>query len=117
VHELSIIAGLFEILEEKAREQGASRVTAVTIRVGRLSGVVPDLLVSAFDAYKKGTLAEEARLEIETAPFDFRCRACGGGDVRDDPVVACAACASNDVELRGGMDIVVERIEIEIPDP
>ncbi len=116
MHELSIIAGLFEILEEKAREQGASRVTAVTLRVGRLSGVVPDLLVSAFDAYKKGTPAEAARLEIETAPFDFRCRACGG-DVRDDPDVACAACGSHDIELRGGMDIVVERIEIEIPDP
>jgi len=117
VHELSIIAGLFEILEEKAREQGASRVTAVTLRVGRLSGVVPDLLGSAFDACKKGTLAEGARLEIETAPFDFRCRACGGDDVRDDPAVACAACGSSDVELRGGMDIVVQRIEVEVPDP
>jgi hydrogenase nickel incorporation protein HypA/HybF len=117
VHELSIIAGLFEILEEKARGQGAIRITAVTLRVGRLSGVVPDLLVSAFDVYKKGTLAEESRLEIESAPFDFKCRACGGGDVRDDPVVACAACGSSDVELRGGMDIVVEKIEIEIPDP
>jgi len=117
VHELSIIAGLFEILEEKARGQGASRVTAVTLRVGRLSGVVPDLLVSAFDACKKGTLAGEARLEIETAPFDFRCRACGGDDVRDDPAVACAACGSSDVELRGGMDIVVQRIEVEVPDP
>jgi hydrogenase nickel incorporation protein HypA/HybF len=117
VHELSIVAGLFEILEEKARAEGGLRITAVTLRVGRLSGVVPDLLVSAFDAYKKGTLAEEARLEIESAPFDFRCRACGGGDIRDDPAVACAACGSSDIELRGGMDIVVEKIEIEINDP
>ena len=117
MHELSIIAGLFEILEEKAREQGALRITAVTLRVGRLSGVVPELLVSAFDSYKKGTLAEEAGLEVKTAPFDFRCRACGGGDVRDYPAVACAACGSSDLELLGGMDIIVERIEVEVPDP
>ena len=117
MHELSIIAGLFEILEEKAREQGASRVTAVTLRVGRLSGVVPELLRSAFDATKRGTLAEDATLEIGTAPFDFRCRACGGHAFREDPGPACAACGSADIELRGGMDIVVEKIEIEIPDP
>ena len=117
MHELSIVANLFEILEAKAVEQGAVRITAVTLRVGRLSGVVPDLLVSAFDSYKKGTLAEGARLEIETAPFDFRCRACGGTDIRDDPAVACAACGSSDVELRGGMDIIVERIEVEVLDP
>ncbi len=116
MHELSIVAGLFEILEEKAREQGALRITAVTLRVGRLSGVVPDLIISAFDATKKGTLAEEARIEIESAPFDFRCRACGGAEVREDPAVACAACGSSDLELLGGMDIVVEKIEIEIPD-
>jgi len=117
VHELSIVAALFEILEEKAREQGALRITAVTLRVGRLSGVVPDLVVSAFDATKKGTLAEEARLEIESAPFDFRCRACGGADIREEPAVACAACGSRDIELLGGLDVIVERIEVETDDP
>ena len=117
MHELSLVASLFDILEEKARELGAARITAVTLRVGRLSGVVPDLLRSAFDAYKKGTLAEGARLEIETAPFDFRCRSCGGTSFREDPAVACVACGSKDVELVGGMDLVVERIEAETDEP
>jgi len=116
VHELSLVAGLFEILEEKVREFGAARITAVTLRVGRLSGVVPELLRSAFDAYKKGTRAEGARLEIEVAPFDFRCRACGGTVFREEPA-ACAACGSKDVELVGGMDLIVEKIEIETDDP
>lgn len=117
MHELSIIASLFEILEDKAREQNARRITAVTIRVGRLSGVVPELLRSAFDMYRKGTLADGARLEIEVAPFDFRCRACGGTAFREEPGVACAACGSKDIELVGGMDLVVEKIEIETDDP
>ena len=55
MHELSIIASLFEVLEEKAREARALRITSVKLRVGRLSGVVPELLESAFDAYGKGT--------------------------------------------------------------
>jgi hydrogenase nickel incorporation protein HypA/HybF len=117
MHELSIIASLFEVLEEKAREARALRITAVKLRVGRLSGVVPELLESAFDAYGKGTLAEGARLEIEVVPFSFKCRRCGGESFRDEPPYACTACGSNDVELRGGMDIVIDKIEIETDDP
>ena len=116
MHELSIVQSLFEILEDKAREQNARRITGVKLRVGRLSGVVPELIESAFDTYKKGTLAEAAGLEIEITPFDFRCRACGGSTFRDETDVACSACGSKDIELVGGMDLVVENIEIEVDD-
>jgi hydrogenase nickel incorporation protein HypA/HybF len=117
VHELSLVASLFEVLEEKAREHGAVRITAVVLKVGVMSGVVPDLLESAFEMYKKGTLAESARLQIEVVPFSFTCRQCGGESFRDEPPTACAACGSNDVELIGGMDIVIEKIEAETDDP
>ena len=116
MHELSIVASLFEILEEKAREQNAVRITAVQLRVGRLSGVVPDLIESAFDMYKKGTLAAGARLEIEVVPFSFKCRTCGGEAFRDEMPYTCAACGSADMELLGGMDLVVEKIEVEVAD-
>lgn len=113
MHELSIIASLFEILEDKAREQNARRITAVKLRVGRLSGAVPELLESAFDTYKKGTLADGARLEIEIVPFALRCRQCGGESFPDEPTYSCAACGSREIELLGGMDVFVEQIEIE----
>jgi hydrogenase nickel incorporation protein HypA/HybF len=117
VHELSIVASLFETLESLSREHDARRITAVKLRIGRLSGVVPELLESAFETYKKGTLAEGARLEIEVAPYDFRCRTCGGTAFRDEPGFACAACGSKDMELVGGMDLVLEKIEVEVDDP
>lgn len=117
MHELSIIAGLFDILEAQAAEYRAVKITAVKIRVGRLSGVVPDLLLSAFDAYKKGTKAEGAVLEIESVDFRFRCRACGGESFPEEPPYVCASCGSAEIELLGGMDLVVDRIEIEAPDP
>jgi hydrogenase nickel incorporation protein HypA/HybF len=116
VHELSLVASLFEILEEKAREQNALRITAVELRVGRLSGVVPNLIESAFEVYKKGTLADGASLTIEVVPFEFRCRSCGGKSFHDEPPFLCAACGSGDVELLGGMDLTVEKIEIETED-
>jgi hydrogenase nickel incorporation protein HypA/HybF len=117
VHELSLIASVFDVLEEKAREHGAARVTKVVLKVGRMSGVVPDLLESAFDAYKKGTLAEGARLDIVIVPTKLRCPDCGGEAVREDTDFSCAACGSRRVEIVEGRELVVEKIELETDAP
>jgi len=113
VHELSLVASVFEVLEEEARKHGARRVLAVVVRVGVMSGVVPDLLESAFETYKKGTIAEAARLEIVSVPVKLRCPDCGGEAVREDTDFSCAACGSRRVEIVEGREIVVERIELE----
>jgi hydrogenase nickel incorporation protein HypA/HybF len=113
VHELSLVASVFDILEEKAREHGAARVTKVVLKVGVMSGVVPDLLESAFDSYKKGTLAEEARLEIVRVPVRLRCPDCSGETAREDTDFSCAACGSRRVEVVAGRELVVETIELE----
>jgi hydrogenase nickel incorporation protein HypA/HybF len=113
MHELSLVASVFDVLEEKAREHGATRVTKVVLKVGVLSGVVPDLLESAFDISKKGTLADGARLTIETVPVKLRCPDCGGATVREDADFSCAGCGSRRVEILEGRELVVERIELE----
>ncbi len=113
MHELSLVASVFDILEEKAREHGAARVTKIVLKVGVMSGVVPELLESAFDTYKKGTLAAEARLEIVRVPVKLRCPDCGGETAREDTDFSCAACGSRRVEIVAGRELVVETIELE----
>jgi len=113
VHELSLVSSVFEVLEEKAREHGAVRITAVVLKVGIMSGAVPDLLESAFETFKKGTVAETARLEIVVVPVKVRCPDCGGEAVRADTDFSCAGCGSRRVEIVEGRELVVERIELE----
>lgn len=113
MHELSLVASVFEVLEAQVREHGARRVTRVVLEVGVLAGVVPDLLESAFDAYKKGTAAEEARLEIVAVPVRLRCPDCGGATVREETDFSCAACGSRRVEIVAGRDLVVRTIDLE----
>ena len=113
MHELSLIASVFEVLEEKAREHGAARVTRVVLKVGVMSGAVPDLVESAFETFKKGTIAEAARLEIVAVPVKLRCPECGGEAVREDTDFSCAGCGSRRVEIVEGRDLVVETIELE----
>lgn len=113
MHELSLVASLFEVLEEEARRHGALRVTRVVLKVGVLAGVVPELLDSAFDVYKKGTIAATARLEIVRVPARLRCPDCGGEAVREETDFSCARCGSGRVEIVEGRDLVVETIDLE----
>jgi hydrogenase nickel incorporation protein HypA/HybF len=112
VHELSLVASVFEVLEEQAREHGASRVTRVVLKIGRLSGAVPDLVASAFEVYKRGTLAEDARLEIVDVPIAVRCQDCGAEAAGEDASSACAACGSRRIEIVAGRELVVETIDL-----
>jgi len=114
MHELSIVSGLFDILEEKAREHRAKKIVSVTIKVGKLSGAVPDLLVSAFDIYKEGTLAAEARLEIISLPVKTKCGHCGREFEPEHHLFVCPGCASQDLKILEGMDLFVEKIEFEV---
>jgi len=114
MHELSVISALFSTVLEKTREHRAREIILVKIKVGRLSGVVPELLVSAFDMYKRGTIAERAVLEIDCLPFRVRCRACGAESVHDEFIFACPSCGAVDLEILQGTELFLEKIEVEI---
>ena len=117
MHELSLVAGLFDTLEETAREHRARRITLVRLKVGKLAGVVPDLLVSAFDAYKKGTVAGGSTLEVVEVPVRLRCRDCGGDRLDAEGDFSCLGCGGRNVEITEGRELVVEMIELETDDP
>ncbi len=114
MHELSLIANLFEIMEEKAKEKNAGKITHIELQVGLHAGAVPELLKSAFDIYKKNTIASEAELEIETIPLKFRCRNCGNTMVKEDLVFSCDICGSNQLETLAGMDMILKKMELEV---
>jgi len=114
MHELSIVASLFEILEEKAKEQKAKKVTAITVKVGALSGVVSEFLITAFDVYKKDTIAEEAELKIEEVPLKVKCQKCGAVIIKDDFVFLCEKCESRELKTLAGTELLLEKIELEL---
>ncbi len=116
MHEMSLVAGMFEVLEAEAAKYQGARIVSVTVKIGVLSGVVPDLLESAFDSYKTGTVAEKASLTVVTVKPVFTCKACGGRTFREELDYSCASCGSKDVELTAGDELVIEKIELETDD-
>jgi hydrogenase nickel incorporation protein HypA/HybF len=66
MHEFSLINDLMWKIDAIAREQGARRVVGVKVRLGALSHISPDHFREHFEAATTGTIAEAARLDIET---------------------------------------------------
>jgi hydrogenase nickel incorporation protein HypA/HybF len=53
-------------IEATARRNGGDRVTVVRLKLGPLAHIEPDHLREHFVEAARGTIAEEARLEIQT---------------------------------------------------
>jgi hydrogenase nickel incorporation protein HypA/HybF len=68
VHELSIAMSLAELVEEQLAAEPDATVTAVDIRIGALSSVVPDTLQFAWEPVSRGTRLQGSELRIERQP-------------------------------------------------
>jgi len=113
MHELSIAVALVRQVEEVAAQEGATRVTRITVVVGKLSGVEPEALRFAYPLAAEGTVAEGAELVVEALPLTLRCRTCGVSAEADEPFPICGACGSVDVEIGDARELRIRTIDIE----
>jgi hydrogenase nickel incorporation protein HypA/HybF len=115
MHELSIAVRLVEAAEEAAAGAGATRVRRVSVAVGALSGVVPGALLFAYDVAASGTLLEGSELVIDEMPASVYCAACDLESVLVDVLDRhCPRCGAWKVELRGGRELDIMSLEVEV---
>ena len=98
---------------EQARQAGAIRIHEIRLRIGALSGVVPDALEFAFEALVPGTAAEGARLAVDHVPARFWCATCKREFEAQDLFSDCPDCHTPSGELRAGREMEVASLEID----
>ncbi|MEM8832070.1 MAG: hydrogenase maturation nickel metallochaperone HypA, partial [Cyanobacteria bacterium P01_G01_bin.19] len=76
MHEVSIMQNTLDLAIAQAKKHGGSKIDCLTLKIGRLSGVIPEALEFAFEVLTQGTIAENAQLEIETIPVVCYCQYC-----------------------------------------
>jgi hydrogenase nickel incorporation protein HypA/HybF len=113
MHEAGIAQRIIEIATEHLEQAGAGAVTSITVKVGRLSSVMPESLDFAFKALAAGTAVANAALTIEQVGGSGRCRSCGALFAVEDFFCVCAQCGSTAVDVQGGDDLTVESLSIE----
>jgi hydrogenase nickel incorporation protein HypA/HybF len=114
MHELSIVEALIDQVGqelERAGQQG--RVLRLELSIGRLSGVHGESLRFAFGLLAPGTQVEDAEIVIKEPKAACHCRACNTQTEIDDLVIQCPRCASSEISIEGGRELMLQSIEIE----
>jgi len=124
LHELSVMQSVVSTALSVARSRGASRVLAVSMKVGELTHLNPEQLKLAFEALTEDTEARGAELNIEVVRAKLRCRRCGyeGGPPSTleslqlpIPIVRCPSCGGFDVEVEAGRECMLTSIKVALP--
>jgi hydrogenase nickel incorporation protein HypA/HybF len=108
MHELSITQS---IVEEITGRLGDTRVTKVTLEIGKLSGVVVDSIRFCFGMVTEGTSLHGATLVVAEPIGHVLCR-CGKRFWTADPIVLCPECGNSDVDVLAGRDMRITSVEV-----
>jgi hydrogenase nickel incorporation protein HypA/HybF len=116
VHELGLTRAVVQAVGKAAERAGAGGVEAVGLRVGSLSGAVPDALLGAWPIAAAGTLVAGARLEIETVQAAIWCSGCEAEQVVDQFfALKCPVCATPSGQLVRGREFEVAYADLDMP--
>ena len=110
MHEYSIIQSLVDSVEASAAARGV--VHRIEVRIGEMSGVDCELLATAFDVFREGTICANAAMVIERVPALWQCPKCGVA-IERGAMLRCRPCGEP-ARLVTGDEIVLQRIELEV---
>jgi hydrogenase nickel incorporation protein HypA/HybF len=113
MHEVAIMNEAVRMAGESAESAGAKRVTALKLRVGRLSGVVPEAMQFAWDVVRRGTILEDAELQIESVSAVCWCATCQAEFESKEFWSECPRCRELSGELRHGRELEIAAVELE----
>jgi hydrogenase nickel incorporation protein HypA/HybF len=103
-----------ELAQEEAARRGGVQVKAVYLRLGLLSGVAKDALLSSYEMACDDTLLAGSRLVVEEVPVMVFCRQCDGQrPVHSTQMFCCADCGTPTGEIVQGKELLVVGLEVE----
>ncbi len=113
MHEYSIVQSLLESCEEHARQNEASNVTKVVVKIGVLSGVEPELLKTAFDTFKEKTVCAKAEFVVNIQKIQIDCNDCKTISIIEKNDFCCPKCESINIKVTDGEDMYLMSLELE----
>jgi len=112
MHELSLLEAVRDQALAAASSDGATRITAICLRVGALAGVEVEALRFAFPVVMAGTIAAGAELRIEIEPAQCHCAACDAPFPAPDGCCDCPRCGAISRRLLRGRDLRLLALEV-----
>ncbi|HII95977.1 MAG TPA: hydrogenase maturation nickel metallochaperone HypA, partial [Candidatus Methanofastidiosum sp.] len=93
MHELSLADGMLKTVLEAAKKEKAKKIKSIKLEMGEILLVNTEQLTFCFDVISKGTIAEDAKLDITFLKPRVHCNKCNKefnitSDKNDFPILA-----------------------------
>ena len=112
MHELSIAMSIVELAQEEARNRGV-QIEAVHLKLGALSGVVKEALLSCYEMACENTTVQGSRLIIEDVPVVIFCATCNTQRTLSSvQQFTCPVCDTPSWEVLQGKELLVVALEV-----
>ncbi|MGQ9617637.1 MAG: hydrogenase maturation nickel metallochaperone HypA [Candidatus Aminicenantia bacterium] len=98
---------------ENAHYSQANRIIKIHIKIGEITGFNAESIKFYFSILSKGTIAENAVLEMEIVPSSARCLNCRKVYNIQEMVLICPYCGNLNSEIIAGKDVIIESLEVE----
>ncbi len=117
MHELSVAISIVQSVTDARGHHGdADPVATVNVRVGAMSGVIPEALRFAWTPATQGTALADTALRIEFVPAAVECPTCAAVVELPGQRLVCPRCQTRTPRLVRGRELDILSIEFQ-PQP
>ena len=113
MNEYSITHSVNDAIQVLCQWFGWKKVNRITVKIGGMKQVNPELMTFIFAGVSKNTPAEGAILSVMLIPITYHCYSCGREGMREDNQFLCPYCGSKNVKLLSGREFSIEILEVE----
>ena len=114
MHELSIAMSIVELAQEESDRRGGVQIIAIRLRLGLLSGVVKDALLSSYEMACEGTPLAGSQLVVEEVPILVFCSLCDARrPVHSTQSFCCSHCGTPTGDVVQGKELLVVGLVVQ----
>ncbi|KTD14115.1 hydrogenase maturation nickel metallochaperone HypA [Legionella israelensis] len=113
MHEMTLCKNILEIVKQHVKETKGAWVKKICLEIGQLTCVERSALQFSFDVAAKGTVAEQAILDIIDIEGKARCETCQKIIKIKQYYDPCQSCGNFSLSILQGEELKVKYMEME----
>ncbi len=114
MHETSIVNSIMKTLEMEFEQEKLDKMSAIYLKVGKLSNIEPRLLHNAYTAkYPCGTKFHGVKLHIESTEIKIKCETCNHITEIKNYRFICDNCGKPSKNLIQGEELLIHKVEFD----
>jgi hydrogenase nickel incorporation protein HypA/HybF len=112
LHELSVAQNIVDQVKQILESKKVTRVDALYLKIGSMSGVDSHSLRFVFPEATKGSPLEGCSLHIEEISLKVYCPSCQNEGQLQEFYPYCPTCFSPNVKVLEGEELLIDKMEV-----